>query len=173
MKYSKAEKLKAIRSILSGEHSTRSASVHFGIPRRNLRTWLCRYERYGSQGLDLRQGSYPGDFKEGVIIDMHENHLSLSQTAVKYGIPSDSTVLMWERIYRTEGVVGLYRDNRGRKQMKPTKAKKTKVPLTVEEELSRENELLRAEVAYLKKLRALVEKRVARESGNVPKPSKD
>lgn len=172
MKYSKDFKLKVVRSISSGEHTIRSAEKHFVVSRRNIRTWYCRYERYGERGISLSGGRYSGEFKEKVVLDMNENHLSLSQTAVKYGIPTDSTVLIWDRIYRSEGKDGLYRNNRG-KMKKPKQPKKYKAAQTVEEELRRENELLKAEVSYLKKLRALVEERVLRESGRAPKPSKD
>jgi transposase len=53
------------------------------------------------------------------------------------------------------------------------KPKKPPIPLSREQELLNENERLRAEVAYLKKLKVLVEERVARESGIGRKPSKD
>ena len=104
---------------------------------------------------------------------MRKNHLSLLETAVKFGIARDWTVNQWNRIYTAEGVAGLYRDNRGRKKMKPTKPGKAQRPVRAEEQLLRENELQRAEVAYLKKLRALVEERIARESGKDVKPSKE
>jgi transposase len=44
---------------------------------------------------------------------------------------------------------------------------------STEEGLLAELEYLRAENAYLKKLKVLVEARIARESGKEPKPSKD
>jgi transposase len=59
------------------------------------------------------------------------------------------------------------------------KSKKAKKSLssspvkTQEEELQAELEYLRTENAYLKKLRAFVEERIARESGKKQKPSKD
>ena len=51
--------------------------------------------------------------------------------------------------------------------------KKDKLNTTPHEELLKELEYLRAENAYLKKLQALVEERIVRESGKEPKPSKD
>ena len=55
---------------------------------------------------------------------------------------------------------------------KPKVAKAKSQP-TEHEQLLAENERLRAEVAYLKKLQALVEERIARVSGREPGPSKD
>jgi transposase len=50
---------------------------------------------------------------------------------------------------------------------------KKKVPQTELEKLQEELRYLRAENAYLKKLGALVEERIARESGRLSKPSKN
>lgn len=173
MKYSNEKKLAVVLSVLQGEHSIYSAVSHFGVSRTLLQHWVARYERHGSAGLQMRHGSYKGDFKLSVITYMHENHLSLTQTAVEFGIPQTCTVLNWDRIYRQEGAGGLYRDNRGRKKMKGESKKLPDKELTEHEQLLRENELLRAENAYLKKLQALVEERIARESGSAQKPSKD
>ena len=57
--------------------------------------------------------------------------------------------------------------------MSKSKTKKVKLKTTPHEELLKELEYLRAENAYLKKLQALVEERIVRESGKEPKPSKD
>ena len=100
---------------------------------------------------------------------MHNNHLSLSQTAVYFGIPSDATVGKWERIYYEEGPQGLYRDNRGRKsKMSSDKPAKKKLSKETEEDLIAEIQRLRMENDYLKKLQALVQERIARENGNEP-----
>ena len=60
-----------------------------------------------------------------------------------------------------------------RKEGGRPKTKKVKLKTTPHEELLKELEYLRAENAYLKKLQALVEERIVRESGKEPKPSKD
>ena len=115
----------------------------------------------------MKQGSYTGDFKLSVIQYMHEHHLSLSQAAVHFGIPAESTLNKWERIYYEEGSQGLYKDNRGRKsKMKNEKPKAKKLDKKTEEDLIAEVQRLRMENEYLKKLNALVQERIARENGN-------
>ena len=52
--------------------------------------------------------------------------------------------------------------------MSKSKTKKVKLKTTPHEELLKELEYLRAENAYLKKLQALVEERIVRESGKSP-----
>ena len=64
----------------------------------------------------------------------------------------------WERIYLEQGPEGLYIDRRGRASAASgvLKGRKPKLEPKVEEDLIAENQRLRAEVAYLKKLNALV-----------------
>lgn len=175
MKYSYEDRLRAVQYVLVDHMSVRSAADLLGCHQKDVRHWVARYERYGKEGLRMKHGSYSGDFKLYVITYMRENHLSLFETAVKFGIPRDWTVNQWDRIYTKEGASGLYRDNRG----KMKKTDKSKLPAVskpskrTEEELLAELEYLRAENAYLKKLEALVEERIARESGKDAKPSKD
>jgi transposase len=125
-----------------------------------------RYELHGVEGLILKHRIYTGDFKQHVIEYMHVNHLSVFETAVLFGIPSDTTVGEWERIYCEEGSTALYRDSRGRKRtMSSDKPKKQKAKNGADEDLLAEVERLRMENAYLKKLNALVQERIARENG--------
>ena len=65
----------------------------------------------------------------------------------------------WERIYLAEGVEGLYIDHRGR----GSTGRPRKLPREVEEDLLAENQRLKAELAYLKKLQALVSEREQRQ----------
>ena len=97
---------------------------------------------------------FSGEFKQKVIEDMLNNGLSFRETAKKYSLPSHEPVRKWERIYRIEGAEGLYIDRRGRKSAgRPTKMLKQD-----EEDLIAENQRLRMEIDYLKKLNALVSK---------------
>jgi len=97
---------------------------------------------------------YTGEFKQMVVETMRKELLSYQETARRFEIRSDTQVKKWERIYLEEGPEGLYIERRGRsgKGGRPVKQLKPEV----EEDLIAEVQRLRAENAYLKKLRALV-----------------
>jgi len=100
---------------------------------------------------------YAGDFKQKAIEDMRQNGLSLGETARKYKIVL-SMVQRWERIYLEEGPQGLYIERRGRacSDSGANRGRPPKFEKTVEEDLIAENQHLRMENDYLKKLNALV-----------------
>ena len=171
-KYSYDEKWNAVRLVVEEHLSDYAAARITGIARSLIRRWTERYKQFGQEGLHLRHGSYDGAFKVSVVEYIHENHLSLCQTAVRFGIPTDATVGKWERIYYEEGPLGLYQENRGRKlKMSSEKPKKPKLSKETEEDLIAEVQRLRMENEYLKKLNALVQERIARENGNEPPSS--
>ena len=64
----------------------------------------------------------------------------------------------WERIYLEEGAEGLMKEHRGKacKESGTRKGRPPKLDKTVEEDLIAENQRLRMEIEYLKKLSALV-----------------
>ena len=171
-KYSVEEKLAAVRMVVNDGLSTYEAAKVSGIPRSPILRWVERYKQFGPEGIIIKHGSYDGAFKVSVIEYMHENHLSLNQTAIKFGIPTEVTVGKWERIYYEEGPQGLYLDNRGRKsKMSSEKPKEKKLSKETEEDLIAEVQRLRMENEYLKKLNALVQERIARENGKEPPSS--
>jgi len=171
-KYSYEERLAAVELVVNEDLSTYEAAKVSGIPRTPILRWVERYKQFGPEGLLIKHGSYDGAFKVSVIEYMHDNNLSLFQTAVKFGVPNDTTVGKWERIYYEEGPQGLYRDNRGRKsKMSSDKPRKKKLNKATEEDLIAEVQRLRMENEYLKKLNALVQERIARENGKEPPSS--
>ena len=106
---------------------------------------------------------YSPEFKIAVIMDMRENHLGYREVTRKYwGLKTEretskyvNRVIKWERIYLEEGEDGFMTERRGRKSTgRPKKA----LSKSVEEDLIAENQRLRMEIEYLKKLDALVRK---------------
>ena len=165
-KYSYEQKLEVVLSVLEKRVSAKVAGSIIGACKGDAQKWVKLYQEHGAEGLLMKKGSYDGQFKISVIEYMHTNHLSIRETAAKFGIPGHSVVGKWERIYYEEGREALFRDNRGTKKMNSTnRPRKPKLAKNVEEDLIAENQRLRMEVAYLKKLNALVRERVQRENG--------
>ena len=172
-KYSYEEKLEAVLRVTKEGMSVESSAKILGTSNEHVRRWVKRYEQFGSEGLLLKHDTYDGAFKVSVIEYMHDNHLSISQAAVKFGIPGDSTVGKWERIYYEEGPEALYRTKRGRPRKLALNKPKKKMNKQTEEDLIAEVQRLRMENEYLKKLQALVQERIARENGKEPPSSKN
>ena len=102
---------------------------------------------------------------------MRENRLGYRETARKYNLvrqseASAATMLhRWERIYLEEGAEGLMKERRGKacSASGTRKGRPPKFDKKVEEDLIAENQRLRMEIEYLKKLDALVQKRLQEE----------
>lgn len=77
-----------------------------------------------------------------------------------YGYSDGGARLMiqyWERIYLEEGAEGLMKERRGKTCIdSPKRGRPPKLDKQVEEDLIAENQRLRMEIEYLKKLSALV-----------------
>ena len=120
---------------------------------------------------------YSAEFKIDVIMDMREHHLGYRETARKYwNVPRGqdlnyiNAVKRWERIYLEKGAEGLMKDRRGRacSTSGTRKGRPPKLDKIVEEDLIAENQRLRMEIEYLKKLDALVQKRLQEEKKKQP-----
>ena len=117
----------------------------------------------GKTGRENRK--YSTEFKMCVIMDMREHRLSYCETVRKYWECSKGKetnyvrqIQLWERIYLEEGAEGLMKERRGRacKASGTRKGRSPKLDKKVEEDLIAENQRLRMEIEYLKKLSALV-----------------
>ena len=105
---------------------------------------------------------YTQEFKIRVIMDMREHHLGYCEVARKYGIVNKSTggaintIRRWERTFLEEGAEGLMKERRGRSNTSSKQGQPPKLDRKAEEDLIAENQRLRMEIEYLKKLSALV-----------------
>ncbi|MDF2636769.1 MAG: transposase [Pelosinus sp.] len=157
-KYNSEFKLKTVEAVLNDGRTAREASATYGVNKADVQKWVAAYQAHGLAGIEKKRVSYSGEFKQAVIEDMRENGLSMRQTAAKYNLGNHTIVAKWERIYLEEGVQGLYVERRG--QSARTKEERShKLSKEKEEDLIAENQRLRMEVEYLKKLNALVQER--------------
>ena len=111
-----------------------------------------------------KQKSYSAEFKISVIMDMREHHLGYRETVRKhFGAKTrseedlyKSSIQRWERIFLEEGAEGLMKERRGKSNTSSRRGRPPKLDRKVEEDLIAENQRLRMEIEYLKKLSALV-----------------
>ena len=106
--------------------------------------------------------NYSTEFKIRVIMDMREHHLSYHETVRKYKLGNDQSggarrmLQRWERIFLEEGAEGLMKERRGKNNTSGRRGRPPKLDRKIEEDLIAENQRLRMEIEYLKKLSALV-----------------
>ena len=112
--------------------------------------------------MSKKQRKYSSEFKIRVIMDMREHRLSYHETVRKYELGNDQTggarlmIQRWERIFLEEGAEGLMKERRGKNNTSSKRGRPPKLEPKVEEDLIAENQRLRMEIEYLKKLSALV-----------------
>ena len=114
--------------------------------------------------------TYSPEFKISVIMEMREHHLGYRETIRKYWNDGKEAnhlpqIRLWDRIFLEEGAEGLMKERRGRacNASGTRKGRPPKLDKKVEEDLIVENQRLKMEIEYLKKLDALVQKRIQEE----------
>jgi transposase len=136
-----------------------------------------RFEAEGFKGIEHGSSrSFSANEKLAAIKPILDGEISCRSRSSGLGILC-GTLCSWLKRYRESGLEGLECSKRGRTPMNKKKAgRKPKKPLTEEEKelekVREENLYLRAENLYLKKLKALVDARVGRESGKKPSQSR-
>ena len=153
--YSIKQKKEVIDYIINNDASLCQAQKKFNINRETIRIWLYRYKHGGNKKLknSKKYNKYTGQFKVDVVEYMHEHRFSHKKTSIIFMI-SDCLVKEWDLVYRHEGKDVLLKGN----YMKSRKKKTLDSNKKSREELLEEIEQLRMENAYLKKLRALIQK---------------
>lgn len=161
-KYSEQFKLKLVKEYQAGVGGVGMIAQRHGVGYTVLRRWIAVYERHGREGLRKKYSHYDVRFRMSVLSHMWRENLSHQETAAVFDIRDQGAIAKWERRYHAGGIDALAPGPRGRprKMTGPNHEKPTEETTPDErtrEQLLKENEYLRAEVAYLKKLDALLQ----------------
>jgi transposase len=157
-KYETKFKLKIVERFLAGEGGAKLLARRWSVPEEKIRTWVSHYRLHGIAGLQPKRGAYSADFKLQVLLHQDREQLSSRQVAAIYDIRNPNQVVVWRRALDDGGVTALQcgRPARPMKTEKPNPEPPDTDGASSHRALREEVERLRAEVAYLKKLEALV-----------------
>ena len=157
-KYSDEFKLKVVKEYLEGALGYKLLSKKYDMPSDTpIGNWLKAYQSFGEIGLRRKSSkkNYPVQFKLDVLHFMKRTGASYQETAIEFKMNNPSLIANWRRNFLKEGIEGLKPKPKGRPPMskeRKVNPVKQEEKMSREEQLERENELLRLEIAYLKKL---------------------
>jgi transposase len=184
-KYDEQFKLKIVKEYQEGKLGYSLLAKKYGIKSHNLiKKWIKVFDKFGVNGLLRKRNNevYSVQFKIDVLDYMKKTRASLMDTALQFGITTPSLISVWNKSYMAGGIeaLGILKGRPPMSNEAKNRNKKTnkEQEMTYEQKLERENELLRLEVEYLKKLRAFqmdpdvyLEKHKQRYHSNSKKPS--
>ena len=163
MRYDLDFKMQVIAYYRQG-HTGLATSETFKVDSKLVQKWIKQYQSGGIDAIKPKtsKAKYNSEFKLNVLTTMLKDDLSQSEVALRFNISSPALISHWHKAYRQQGMSGLISKPKGRTAM--SKPFITDKP----DELKREKEYLRAEVAYLKKLDALLkaEEQVGEKQGS-------
>lgn len=153
-------------SLMEGGAGKVALARALAVPPGTAKNWMLTYgavgaERFIETGSTHRAHDY--ETKLAAVRDHVDRGLPRREVMARYGITSASCVGAWSKLYREGGAEALRPRQRGRpRDPGPAPGARTR-----ERELEEQNRRLRAEVAYLKKLHALMAGR--RATGRSPR----
>jgi transposase len=161
-KYDEQFKLAVVEQYLSGTAGYKVLAKAHGLPDSMVKKWVDLHRQHGAAGLAKKFSHYDAQFRRSVLQHMWDGDLSYGQVAAVFNIRSPGCISQWERCYHSGGLDALIPRSRGKPNKMPT-PEETKPQLPPDgaertrDELVAEVNHLRMEVAYLKKLQALVQ----------------
>ncbi|WP_419153047.1 IS3 family transposase [Streptococcus oralis] len=139
-------------------YSLEKLSNKFGINNSNLRYMIKWIDRYGIEFVKKGKNRYYSpDLKQEMINKVLHEGWTKDRVSLEYGLPSRTILLNWLAQYRKNGWYTIVAKIRGRVPKMGHKRKKTWEEMTELERLQEENERLRTEVAYPKKVKRVRE----------------
>lgn len=164
-KYDEQFKLAAIERYESGPGGFKTVADEIGVGKALVKRWVTFYRAHGVEGIKAKPYvRFSAESKMKVLQHMWDNHLSCAQAAAVFDVRGQCHVSTWQRLYRTGGVEALMSasEKMSHKSSDPTDP--PPAPPGVEpapdnrtrEQLLARIDDLEMEIAYRKKLRALV-----------------
>ena len=138
-------------------HGFEAAAKALAVPRNTVRQWLYVYRSFGSEvllSMDGKQTRYTYEQKVAAASAVVDGGMAKAEAMAAFGIMSMSSLKKWCALYREGGAEALRPRPKGRPKGSGPKSRER----TREQELEERCRRLETEVAYLKKLRALVER---------------
>ncbi len=163
--YSKELKLEAVKNFLSEEYSLREITRKYDIPSTStLRQWIKKYNSHrdlkdtskGRTSSMIKGRKTSWDERIQIVLDCLKNGKGFQVTAETYQV-SYQQVYQWVKKYEDGGDEAL-KDKRGRNKVESELSPEEKIQFEMKR-LERENERLRAENLFLKKLEEIERRR--------------
>ena len=151
------EARKAAIGLFERGRGSKSAAKALSVPRDTVRQWLYVYRSFGSEALlsmDGKQARYTFEQKAAAASAVVDGGMSKQDAMKAFGVMSMAPLRRWCALYREGGAEALRPKPKGRPRGSCSRPRGR----TREQELEERCRRLETEVAYLKKLRALVER---------------
>jgi transposase len=172
-KYDERFKQKVVDDYVAGSVGYKVLARRYGISYSMVSRWVKSHSEHGKDGLQTQYGQYDPQFRLMVLTRMWEEDLSFQQAAIRFNVRRSSAIGTWARLYLEGGIEALRPGRKGRPPKTPKEAATSPIGETMQQkseeqlqqhthtlqDLLKENEDLRAEVAYLKKLDALLKEK--------------
>lgn len=153
-------KRKVVRDYLSGKGGYKILAAKYDIANSLVRSWVAAFQHHGSAGLVRQRGRYTREFKLEVLYRRATEDLSYRELAAIYNIGNPHSITMWQQQHergelRSPPCIPPWDNSVPTKKKTSLRSPKSEMSEQADG-LLRENQRLRAEVAYLKKVSALV-----------------
>lgn len=167
IRFTLEQKLQIIEEWLTTDIPRNAIARKHNVAVQTIRSWVKIFELHGADALKPRnqkRRKYVGEFRVKVVEDILNNEISINESCAKYNL-NKALILHWKNNYLEKGKDYLLKDHRGNEKgsilkniesdFKNIEYKDLNTEL--EKKLFNENQRLRAELEYSKKLQALIQ----------------